>query len=113
MGNIKTMKITKVIFYTVSVLTLVSCAQTTALVPAGTTSLLGPTITIATTGNAAQATLSYGTNEIIKRKTGKTTVELVSNKVQEPYKRKRFNKKFTELLKNNILETREKLFPKK
>jgi len=39
------------------------------------TTLLGPAYTLVTTGNVYQAGLSYGSNEAIKRTTGKTTTE--------------------------------------
>tara|TARA_B110001452_G_C15023415_1_gene357697 strand:- start:66 stop:362 length:297 start_codon:yes stop_codon:yes gene_type:complete len=36
---------------------------------------LGPAITVASTGNIYQAGLSYGSNEMITKMTGKTTIE--------------------------------------
>ena len=38
--------------------------------------LLGPAVTIASTGNVYQAGLSYGSNKAIKKITGKTTVPI-------------------------------------
>ena len=40
-----------------------------------TTSLLGPAYTLASTGSIYQAGLSYGSNQAIKKATGKTTSE--------------------------------------
>ena len=42
---------------------LVSCYQSTA-------SLIGPTITLGTSGNLAQSALSYSVNESVKKITG-------------------------------------------
>ena len=55
-----------------SMLILTSCY------PPGT-ALLGPSITIATTGNIYQAGLSYGTSEAVYKITGKTSTENVKN----------------------------------
>ena len=41
------------------------------------TALLGPAITAGTSGNIYQASLSYGTNQVIQKATGKTPVEHV------------------------------------
>jgi hypothetical protein len=40
--------------------------------------LMGPAITAGANGNIYQASLSYGTNQIIKKTTGKTTIEHIS-----------------------------------
>ena len=53
----------KSIFFVGFFLVLSACAQHT--------SFLGPTYTIAKTGNIYQAGLTYESNKIIKRKTGK------------------------------------------
>ena len=42
---------------------------------ASPTSMLGPVYTFTSTGNIAQAGLSYGTNELITNYTGKTPIE--------------------------------------
>ena len=41
-----------------------------------TTALLGPGMTIATTGNVLQAGLQYGANTAIKNETGKDTLNI-------------------------------------
>ena len=53
------------------VLFLNSCAQNAAL--------LGPAITGVSTGSVYQAGLSYGSNEAIKKATGKTTTENIKS----------------------------------
>ena len=42
-----------------------------------TTALLGPAITVGTSGNVYQASFSYASNQILYRTTGKTTIEHV------------------------------------
>ena len=47
------------------------CVQSTAL--------LGPAMTVASTGNVYQAGLSYGSSQVIKKKTGKTATENIKS----------------------------------
>ena len=76
------MKILK-IFFVISVLTFLSgCIQTT--------SLLGPGITVATTGNVFQAGLQYGANSVIKEETGKDVLTHIKDKVDKTNKKKNF-----------------------
>jgi len=42
------------------------------------TAFLGPAITAGTSGNIYQASLSYGTNQVIQKATGKTSIEHIS-----------------------------------
>ena len=95
------MKILK-IFFVIFVLTLLSgCFQTT--------SLLGPGITIATTGNVIQAGFQYGANTAIKNETGKDVLTHIKDKVDEQNKEKKFYVQLKELLENRIETTRQKL----
>jgi hypothetical protein len=50
---------------------LTGCLQNTAL--------LGPAVTVASTGNIYQAGLSYGSSQTIKKMTGKTATENIKN----------------------------------
>ena len=77
------------------------CVQSTAL--------LGPAITIGTTGNVMQAGVQLGTNHAIKQETGKDAFTHISDAVEEDKRKKNFNKNFVRLLKSRIKETREKL----
>tara|TARA_B100000787_G_C15896035_1_gene166398 strand:- start:33 stop:344 length:312 start_codon:yes stop_codon:yes gene_type:complete len=43
------------------------------------TSLLGPAYTLVSTGNIYHAGLTYGSNEVIKKTTGKTTTENIKS----------------------------------
>ena len=65
---------------------LTGCFQTTAMV--------GPVITLASTGNISQAGISFLTNKAIKDETGMNTLEFMSNKIEvRKYKQKDMNKK--------------------
>ena len=95
------MKILK-IFFVIFVLTLLSgCFQTT--------SLLGPGITIATTGNVIQAGFQYGANTAIKNETGKDVLTHIKDKVDEQNKEKKIYVQLKQLLENRIETTRQKL----
>ena len=107
------MKNKKVAFILMSVVLLTGCSQSTAF--------LGPAITVAATGNIAQAGFTYGTNEAIKRETGKDTIQYVSSLLEpedknllEPEDKKvTINKDLIALLESNIKKTRKKLLQKK
>ena len=65
------MKIKKLFFLLFGLTTLNGCIETTAF--------LGPAISVGSTGNVYQASLSYSTNRIINSATGKTPIEHVTN----------------------------------
>ena len=73
------------------------------------TVLLGPAITMGTTGNVVQAGVQLGTNHAIKQETGKDALTYISDVVEEDQRRKKFNKQFVELLEGRIKKTREQL----
>ena len=77
------------------------CVQSTAL--------LGPAITIGTTGNVMQASVQLGTNHAIKQETGKDAFTHITDAVDEDKRKKNFNKNFVRLLESRIKRTREKL----
>ena len=60
---------------------LTGCFQTTAMV--------GPVITLASTGNVSQAGITFLTNKAIKDETGMNTLEFVSNKIDERKNKKK------------------------
>ena len=64
-----------IILYLVLSLFLTGCLQTTAMI--------GPAITLVSTGNISQAGMTFFTNKAIKDETGMNTVEFVSNKIDE------------------------------
>ena len=94
------MKILK-IFFVIFVLTFLSgCFQTT--------SLLGPGITVATTGNVFQAGLQYGANTALKNETGKDVITHIKDTVEKKNKKK-LHAKLKQILENRIETTRQKL----
>ena len=76
---------------------LSGCAQNMAL--------LGPAYTLASSGSVYNAGLTYGSNEIITKTTGKTT----SENLKELLAPKKKDTEFQKLVKKNIIETRKKL----
>ena len=68
-------------------------------------SLLGPAYSLATSGNVYHAGFTYGGNEIITKKTGKS----VAQNFKEALTIKKEDTDFQELVKKNILKTRKKL----
>ena len=74
-----------------------------------TTSLLGPGVTIATTGNVIQAGFQYGANTAIKNETGKDVLTHIKDKVDEQNKEKKFYVQLKQLIENRIETTRQKL----
>ena len=94
----KIMGINKVFIYIIAGLLLSGCAQSTAM--------LGPAITLASTGNISQAGITYFTNKAVEKETGMDTLSLVSNTIEtNSYK----NRKFRKLVETNFEKTREKL----
>jgi hypothetical protein len=95
------MKFLKISLLFFSVILLSGCLQTTAL--------LGPSMTVATTGNILQAGLQYGANTAIKKETGKDTLEHLQDVVESQSRSSKFNEKFTDLVEKKFELTREKL----
>ena len=91
----------KILFIFSSLIFLNGCLQTTAL--------LGPGVTIATTGNVLEAGFQYGANSVIEKETGKNTFEHFQNAVDNQNKNKKFHEKFTNLVEKKFELTREKL----
>ena len=67
------MKLFKILFILSFLIFLNGCLQTTAM--------LGPGLTIATTGNVLQAGFQYGANSVIEKETGKNTFEHFQNAI--------------------------------
>ena len=95
------MQLLKILFIFSSLIFLNGCLQTTAL--------LGPGVTIATTGNVLEVGLQYGANSVIEKETGKNTFEHLQNAVDNQNKNKKFHEKFTNLVEKKFELTREKL----
>ena len=95
------MKFIKILFIFLTTVFLNGCVQSTAL--------LGPGLTVATTGNVFQAGFQYGANTAIKNETGKNTYEHLNDAVDGKKKEKQFKLKLTELVKERFEITRKKL----
>ena len=94
-----------IFLYLVLGLIFTGCFQTTAMI--------GPAITLASTGNMSQAGIAFLTNKAIKNETGMNTLEFVSNKIDESKNKKKvddnfnINDDFIILVKNNFDKTRK------
>ena len=95
------MKILNIFFVIFVLIFLSGCIQTT--------SLLGPGVTIATTGNVIQAGFQYGANTAIKNETGKDVLTHIKDRVDEQNKEKKFYAQLKQLIENRIETTRQKL----
>ena len=95
------MKILKLTFFSLSVIFLSGCFQTTAL--------LGPGVTVATSGNVLQAGLQYGANTAVKNETGEYPLEYIKNSVEEKNNQKKFYVEFRNFIENRVQASRRKL----
>ncbi len=95
------MGIKKILTYILVGVILSGCAQSTAMI--------GPAITIASTGNASQAGLTFFTNKAVEKETGMDTVSYVSKKIEQRYSKTKIKREFKKLVEANFVKTREKL----
>jgi hypothetical protein len=84
----------KIIAIIISFIFLGACAQTTAL--------LGPAISVGSSGNVMQAGLSYGTNLAVKKATGKMPSEHVSLYIEKKKKEKKLEKRDAKIRKEMV-----------
>ena len=95
------MKIFKIYFLIVISISLSGCIQSTAL--------LGPGVTIATTGNVMQAGFQYGANSAIKKETGKDALTHLKSAIDEEKKNQRLEKIIGNFTQNTIERVKKKL----
>ena len=99
------MEIKKIVLYFCISLFLTGCYQSTAMV--------GPAITLASTGNVSQAGLAYITNKVVEKETGMSTTKYVSTILEEKNNKTIKNEKIDEelliLVQTNFEQTRKKL----
>ena len=95
------MKYLKVYFLILISISLTGCIQSTALI--------GPGITIATTGNVMQAGLQYGANKAIKKETGKDVITHLKDVVEEEQDSHKLKNKIKDIATNTIEKVKEKL----
>ena len=95
------MKFKKIYLLVLISIFLTGCIQSTAL--------LGPGVTIATTGNIMQAGFQYGANSAIKKETGKDALTHLKNAVEKEQDNQKLEKKIQNLAKNTIKRIKKKL----
>jgi len=95
------MKFKKIYLLVLISMFLTGCIQSTAL--------LGPGVTIATTGNIMQAGFQYGANSAIKEETGKDALTHLKNAVEEEQDNQKLEKKIKNLAKSTIKRIKNKL----
>ena len=95
------MKFTKISFLFLSLIFLNGCLQSTAL--------LGPGVTLVTSGNIAQASFQYVANSAIKKETGKDALTLVKDAVEQDHKKRKFSRDFKNMVEKRILKARKKI----
>ena len=95
------MGLNKVFIYIVTSIILSGCAQTTAM--------LGPAITLASTGNVSQAGITFFTNKVVEKETGMNTVSFVSSKIEQNSSKVRMRREFKKMVETNFEKTRQQL----
>ena len=95
------MKFKKIYLLVLISMFLTGCIQSTAL--------LGPGVTIATTGNIMQAGFQYGANSAIKNETGKDALTHLKDAVEEEQDNQKLEKKIKNLAKSTIKRIKNKL----
>ena len=95
------MRFKKIYFLVLISVFLSGCIQSTAL--------LGPGVTIATTGNIMQAGLQYGANTAIKNETGKDAITHLKDAVNEEQDNKKLEEKIRNIARNTIDKVKRKL----
>ena len=80
---------------------LSGCAQSTAMI--------GPAITLASSGNMSQAGLTFFTNKAVEKETGMDTVSYVSKKIGDKHSENKLKRDFKNLVEANFEKTRQKL----
>ena len=84
----------KIIVIIISFVFLGACAQSTALI--------GPAISIGSSGNVMQASLTYASNIVVTKKTGKTPSEHVSLYIEEKKEEKKLKKREAKIRKEMV-----------
>ena len=95
------MKLLKILFLFLSLVILNGCLQSSAL--------LGPGVTIITTGNIPQAGFQYIANESIKKETGKNALTLVKEVVEEDHQKRKFSRNFKKMVEKRVFNARKKI----
>ena len=72
-------------------------------------SILGPGVTILTSGNIYKATAQFMIDQSIKKKTGKNSLTLVKEELDKQNQKNKFNDELRHLVEKRIKITRKKL----
>ena len=94
-------RIFKLILIFISFFALNGCIQTAALV--------GPSITVASSGNVARAGIQLAVDHSIKKETGKNSIELVKDEVVKSNKKRKFHREFSKLVEKRVELTHKKI----
>ena len=97
----KVMGIKKILTYIALAVILSGCAQSTAMI--------GPVLTLASSGNMSQAGLTFVSNKVVEKETGMDTVSYVSKKIEKQNSKIKLKREFKSLVESNFVKTREKL----
>lgn len=71
--------------------------------------VLGPAITVATSGNLAKATAQLVFDNEFKKKTGKSSLGYITEEVSKNNEENRFNKEFKDLIEKRVEIVHQKL----
>lgn len=102
------MRLILILSYLITSILISGCFQSTAMV--------GPALTLVSTGNVVQAGFSYSANKAIEDNTGMTATEHLMNSIEEQKIKKqeisridKVKEEFIILVKSNFEKTRKKL----
>ena len=73
------------------------------------TAVLGPAITVATSGNLFKATAQLVLDNEVKKKTGKNSLSYITEEVSKNNKENRLNEDFKDLVKKRVEITHQKI----
>ena len=86
---------------------LVSFLFLTGFIPFA--SIIGPGVTVLTSGNIYKATAQFIIDQSIKKKTGKNSLTLVKEELDKRENKNKFNEELRNLVEKRIKMTRQKL----
>ena len=72
-------------------------------------SIIGPGVTVLTSGNIYKATAQFMIDQSIKKKTGKDTLTIVKEEIDKKNQKNKFNDELRQLVEKRIKITRKKL----
>ena len=93
--------------YVKIIVILTSFVFTTGFLPI--VAIIGPATTILTSGNVYKATAQFMIDQTIKKKTGKNSLTLVKEEIEEKQSEKNLNKELRKLVEKRIKIARQKL----